>query len=66
MLDQNGIDFGTRQYKRFAKDDWTIELENYGVRFELIENDIIYNVAHGALKEAYVERFFKLHKKSPR
>jgi len=63
VLDQNGIDFGTRQYKRFAKDDWGFELENYGIRFELIENDIIYTVAHGALKEAYIEKFFKLYEK---
>ncbi len=63
VLDQHGIDFGTRQYKRLAKDDWGIELENYGIRFELIENDIIYTIAHGALKEAYVEKFFKLHEK---
>jgi len=63
VLDQNGIDFGVRQYKRFTKDDWTIELDNYGIRFELIENDITYTIAHGALKEAYIEKFFKLHKK---
>jgi len=63
ILDQNGIDFGVRQYKRFTKDNWGIELENYGIRFELIGNDIIYTIAHGALKEAYVEKFFNLHKK---
>ncbi|GAH05220.1 unnamed protein product, partial [marine sediment metagenome] len=63
ILDQHGIDFGTRQYKRFTKDAWGLELENYGIRFELIENDIIYTIAHGTLKEAYVEKFFKLHKK---
>jgi len=63
VLDQNGIDFGTRQYKRFTKDDWGIELENYGIRFELIGDDIIYTIAHGAMKEAYIERFFKLHEK---
>ena len=63
VLDQNGIDFGTRQHKRFTKDDWTIELENYGIRFELIGDDIIYTIAHGALKEAYIERFFKLNEK---
>ena len=63
ILDHNGINFGTRQYKRFTKDDWGLELENYGIHFELIENDIIYTIAHGALKEAYVEKFFKLHEK---
>jgi len=63
VLDQNGINFGTRQYKRFAKDDWVLELENYGIRFELIENDIIYTIAHGVMKETYLERFFKLNEK---
>lgn len=63
VLDENGIDFGIRQYKRFTKDDWNIELENYGVRFELIGDDIIYTIAHGTLKEAYVEKFFRHHEK---
>ncbi len=63
VLDRNGIDFGTRQYKRFTKDDWGLELENYGIRFELIEDDIIYTIANGSMKEAYIERFFKLNEK---
>jgi len=63
VLDQHGVDVGTRQYKRLAKDDWGLELENYGISFELIENDIIYTIAHGALKEAYVKKFFNLHEK---
>ena len=63
VLEQNATDLGTRQYKRFTKDDWSLELDNYGIRFELIENDIIYSIAHGSMKEAYVEKLFKLHKK---
>ena len=63
VLDQNGVDFGTRQYKRFTKDDWAIELENYGIRFEFIGSDIIYTIANGSMKEAYIERLFKLNEK---
>ncbi|MCP4576228.1 MAG: PAS domain S-box protein [Deltaproteobacteria bacterium] len=63
VLEQNGIDVGAKQYKRFAKDDWHFELDNYGVRFELIGDDIIYTVAHGSLKEADVGKFFDLNEK---
>ena len=63
VLKHSVVDPGTRKMKRFTKDDWGLEFENCGVRFELIENDIIYNIAHGALKEAYVEKSFKLHEK---
>ena len=63
VLDQNGIDVGIRQYKRFTKDDWHFELENYGIRFELIGDDIIYTVAHGSLKEAYVGKLFDINEK---
>jgi len=63
VLDQNGINFGTRQYKSLKKDDWCLELDNYGVSFELFEGNVIYSVAHGVLKEAYIDKFFKLHEK---
>ena len=63
VLDQNGIDVGIRQYNRFTKDEWNLEFENFAVRFELIEDDIIYSVSHGSLKEAYVDKFFELHEK---
>ena len=63
VLELNGIDVGIRQYKRFTKDDWRFELGNYGIRFELIGDDIIYTVAHGSLKEAYVDKFFDLNEK---
>jgi len=43
--------------------EWSFELENYGIRFELIGNDLVYTVAHGSLKEAYVAKFFDLHEK---
>ena len=63
VLDQNGIDVGIRQCNRFTKDEWNLEFENFAVRFELIEDDIIYSVSHGSLKEAYVDKFFELHEK---
>ena len=63
VLDQNEINVGARQYQRITKDDWSLELENYGIRFELIGDDTIHTITHGSLKEAYVEKFFKLHEK---
>ncbi|MBL6971842.1 MAG: PAS domain S-box protein [Desulfobacterales bacterium] len=63
VLMQNEINIGTRQYKMFTKEDWSVELDNFGVRFELIGNDVLYSVAHGSLREDYVEKFFKLHEK---
>jgi two-component system, sensor histidine kinase and response regulator len=63
VLVQNGIDIDIKQHARFTKNDWNLELENYGVRFELIGDDILYTVAHGTLKEAYVEPFFNLIEK---
>ena len=63
VLHGNGVDVGARKVRRLARDDWTIELDDYGIRFELIEDDIIYTIAYGTLKEAYVERFFALHEK---
>ena len=63
VLDQNGIDVGIRQYKRFTKDDWQFESEDYGIRFEVIGDDIIYTVAHGSMKEVYVDKFFDLNEK---
>ena len=63
VLMQNEINIGIRQYKLFTKEDWSVELDNFGVRFELIGNNVLYSVAHGSLKEDYVEIFFKLHEK---
>ncbi|MCP4577129.1 MAG: response regulator, partial [Deltaproteobacteria bacterium] len=63
VLHQNGVNAGVKQYRRFTRDEWCLELEDYGTRFELIENHIIYNVAHGALKETHVAAFFKLYEK---
>ena len=63
VLDQNAIDVGIRQCNRFTKDEWNLEFENFAVRFELIEDDIIYSVSHGSLKEVYVDKFFELHEK---
>ncbi|MCP4761544.1 MAG: PAS domain S-box protein, partial [archaeon] len=60
------IDLGkglTDQIKRFARDDWSLELDGYAVNFELLENDIIYNCAQGILKKDYVDPFFKLYEK---
>jgi PAS domain S-box-containing protein len=60
VLARNGIDVGMKHYMRFTKDNWSLELENYGVHFELIGDDTLYTVAHGSLKEAYIEQFFTL------
>ena len=63
VLEKSGTDVGVKQYKRFMKDEWSLELDDYGIRFELIGDDIIYTVAHGSLKEAHVGKFFDLNEK---
>ena len=63
VLEQNGIDVGIRQYKRFTKEEWGLEFESFAVRFELIGDDLIYSVAHGSLKEEHVDKFFEVHEK---
>ena len=64
ILDKNGIDRGKIQYERVTKEDWGFELENYGIRFELIGNDILYTVAHGTLEELVLINFLNSMKKS--
>ena len=53
----------TDQIKRFTKDDWSLEFEDYSVSFELLGNDIVYNYAQGIFKKDYVDPFFKLYEK---
>ena len=49
--------------KRYIGEGWKIEFEDYGIDFELIGDDILYNNAHGILKEAYIDKLFALHGK---
>jgi len=60
VLGKNDIFAGLKQYKRYTRDDWSLELDNYGVSFELIGDDTLYTVAHGSLREAYIDQFFAL------
>ncbi|MBW1799529.1 MAG: PAS domain S-box protein, partial [Deltaproteobacteria bacterium] len=62
-LAQGKVFVGEKQYNRTQRDAWAIELDDYGVRFELIGNDTLYSVAHGILKEDYVPVFFTLCEK---
>jgi len=63
VLHKKGIDTGNQKCVRVTKEDWGFELENYGIRFELIGDDILYSVAHGNLEEGCIDKFFKLHEK---
>lgn len=63
VLEKSGVDVGVKQYKRVTKDEWGFELDHYGVRFEMIGDDIIYNVARGSLQEDDVPKFFELYDK---
>jgi PAS domain S-box-containing protein len=51
------------QPKRFARDDWFLEFQDYRVNFEVIGDDIIYNRTQGILRESHVKPFFKLYGK---
>ena len=63
VLRQNGVDVGSKLYPRIKKEGWALELDEYGISFELIGDDILYTIAHGKLKESHVEQFMGLHEK---
>lgn len=63
VLDKNGINAGNKKYAGFTKDDWGLELDHYGIHFELIGDDILYTVAHGSLVEDCIDKYFALHEK---
>jgi PAS domain S-box-containing protein len=63
VLRQSGVDVGSRIYPRTQKDEWAFEVEGYGASFELIGDDILYNISHGKLRENCVEQFIGLHQK---
>ena len=63
VLRQSGVDVGSKLYARLKKDGWALELEGYGISFELIGDDIIYNTAHGILKEDHIAQFVGLLQK---
>ena len=63
VLRQNGVDVGSNFYSSIKKDDWALEIDEYGISFELIGEDILYTIARGKQKEHHVEKFFALHEK---
>lgn len=63
VLRQKGVDVGEGIQPGLTKNDWSLEIEGYGISFELIGDDILYTIAHGRLKEHDVDKFFKLHNK---
>jgi hypothetical protein len=63
VLRQNGVSVGSQIYPRIKKDGWALELAGYGISFELIGDDILYNTAHGRLTEDHVEQFIGLLEK---
>ena len=63
VLRQNGVDAGTNLYSSIKKDEWALDIDDYGISFELIGEDILYTNARGKLKESNIDQFFKLNKK---
>jgi signal transduction histidine kinase len=63
VLRHNGGDVGLKRYQNLKKDEWVFELEGFGISFELIGDDILYNITHGRWKESHVEQFICLHEK---
>ena len=63
VLQQNGVDVGSNFYSRITKNEWAFEIDEYGISFELIGEDILYTIARGKQKEAHVKKFFELHEK---
>ncbi|MEI7635991.1 MAG: hypothetical protein WCJ37_01685 [Syntrophus sp. (in: bacteria)] len=63
VLRQSGVDVGSKIYPSLKKEGWSLELEGYGISFELLGEDILYTIAHGKLKENYIDKFMCLHEK---
>ena len=63
VLRQGGVDVGSRLYSRLKKDEWALDIEEYGISFELIGDDILYTIARGKQREPHVDKYFELHEK---
>jgi len=63
VLRQSGVDVGLKRYQSVKKDEWVMEVEGFGSSFELIGDDILYNITHGRWNESHVEQFINLHEK---
>ncbi len=58
---QNNQQVPVTNKKLFTKDDWVLELDNYGVKFSTISDDILFNTTHGILQKHHVDKFFLLY-----
>jgi signal transduction histidine kinase len=63
VLRQSKVDVGLKRYQSLKRDEWVLELEGFGSSFELIGDDILYNIAHGKWNESHVAQFICLHEK---
>jgi len=55
------IDAGNRKQTVYTKDDWQVELDTYGIRFERVGKDILYTQAHGVFDDTCFDQYFRLH-----
>ncbi len=60
LLEKTGAAIGQRQYKKWHRDDWRIDLDGYGDSFELIGDDIVHSMPRGILKEQHVADIFEV------
>ncbi len=49
------------KYSRFTKEEWSLELDGFSVRFITLGDEILLSEATGKLSNEHADRFFKLH-----
>ncbi|MCK5163765.1 MAG: response regulator [Desulfobacula sp.] len=65
LLNSKGIRTGLPDtgVKRYSREDWRIDFDDFGADFELIGDDILYNHTYGIVKEKHMDKMFWLHEK---
>jgi len=50
------------KYPRFTKEEWSLELDGFSVRFITLGDDILLSESSGKLNKNHTDRFFRLHR----
>ena len=53
----------TQPYNIACNDEWNLRFEDYSLRFELINDEILHSISNGFLKEEYIEDIGRMREK---